>query len=201
MLQAPDRCETPRCQIRRRQILDAATKCFAQYGFHGTSIARLCKAAQMSPGHVYHFFANKEAIIAALIERKLERELAIVDQLENAEDLFQTLVDRVDLGLAQRTDLDNAALDLEILAEAARNPAVAELVQAADELKHQRLQALMRDVRKARNQPGEPDQDAARTLVVMALFDGLAARVVCDPALDRDALIPWLRTAVQALIG
>jgi len=201
MLQDPDRCETPRCRARRRQILEAATKCFAQYGFHGTSIARLCKAAGMSPGHIYHFFENKEAIVAALIEHKLERELAIVDQLENAEDLFQALVDRVDLGLNERTDLDNAALDLEILAEAARNPAVAELVRAADRRKHERLAALMRSVREARNQTGQPDQDAARTLVVMALFDGLAARVICDPRLDRDALIPWLRTAVQALIG
>jgi len=200
MLQESDRCETPRCQARKRQILDAAAKCFAQYGFHGTSIARLCKAARMSPGHVYHFFENKEAIIAALIERKLERELEIVEQLASAEDLFQALVDRVDLGLEERTDLDNAALELEILAEAARNPTVAALVQAADRRKRDRFEDLSRSVREARGQSGEPSDDAARTQVVMALFEGLAARVINNPELDREAMVPWLRTAVQALI-
>lgn len=200
MPQESDRCETPRCQARKSQILDAAAKCFTQYGFHGTSIARLCESVRMSPGHIYHFFANKEAIIAALIERKLERELEIVEQLASADDLFQALVDRVDLGLKERTDLDNAALELEILAEAARNPAVAELVRAADSRKRERLQALSRNVREARGQSGEPADDAARTQVVMALFEGLAARVINNPGLDREAMVPWLRTAVQALI-
>ena len=41
-------------EARREQVLNAAAECFRQGGFHGTSIAQICKRAKMSPGHVYH---------------------------------------------------------------------------------------------------------------------------------------------------
>ena len=56
-----------RGQLRRQQILDAAAACFVREGFHGASIARIAKAAGMSPGNLYHFFPGKEAMIAALV--------------------------------------------------------------------------------------------------------------------------------------
>ena len=191
--------EQPRGQARRRQILDAAAICFAREGFHGTSIAALSKAAGMSPGHIYHFFANKEAIISALIERKLEASLEMVRQFEDAEDVFQALIDRVDVGLNEKTDLDNAALELEILAEAARNPRVAASVRAADRIKHERLMGLLRSVRRARGITHDSDA-AAVTEILMALFDGLAARVINHPDLDREALIPLIRMALRTFI-
>jgi len=54
---------TPR-DARRAQIRAAAGECFRQHGFHGTSIAQISKRAGMSTGHIYHYFENKEAIIA-----------------------------------------------------------------------------------------------------------------------------------------
>ncbi|MTW20217.1 TetR/AcrR family transcriptional regulator [Allochromatium palmeri] len=194
----PER-EQPRGQARRCQILDAAAICFAREGFHGTSIAALSKAAGMSPGHIYHFFENKEAIIAALVERKLEQSLEMVRQFENAEDVFQALIDRVDLGLNEKTDLDNAALELEILAEAARNPRVAASVREADRIKRERLMGVLRSARRARGLTHDSD-GAAVTEILMALFDGLAARVINHPDLDRAALVPLLRTALRTFI-
>ncbi|ADC63732.1 TetR/AcrR family transcriptional regulator [Allochromatium vinosum] len=191
--------EQTRAQTRRRQILDAAAICFAREGFHGTSIAALSKAAGMSPGHIYHFFENKEAIIEALVERKLEQSLEMVSQFENAEDVFQALIDRVDIGLNEKTDLDNAALELEILAEAARNPRVAASVRAADRIKHERLMGLLRSVRRARGLTHDSDA-AAVTEILMALFDGLAARAINHPDLDREALIPLIRIALRTFI-
>lgn len=193
--------EPSRSQARRRQILDAAAICFARTGFHGTSIAALSHATGMSPGHIYHFFANKEAIITALIERKLERSLELVQQFEKAEDIFQALIDRVDVGLYEKTDLDNAALELEILAEAARNPRVAASVQAADRIKRERLIGVLRSVQDAQHSAPEYAKTAALTELFMTLFDGLAVRIVNHPAIDREALLPLLRTALQLLIA
>ncbi|MBK1719758.1 TetR/AcrR family transcriptional regulator [Thiocystis violacea] len=187
--------DLPRALARRRQILDAAATCFAREGFHGTSIAELSKTAGMSPGHIYHFFENKEAIITALVERKLEQSLEMVQQFENAEDVFQALIDRVDIGLTEKTDLDNAALELEILAEAARNPRVAASVRAADRVKRERLMGVLR---RARGQDGAAD--AAVTEIIMALFDGLSARAINHPELDREALLPLLREALRVFI-
>jgi TetR/AcrR family transcriptional regulator, repressor for uid operon len=192
--------EQTRSQTRRRQILDAAAGCFAREGFHGTSIAALSKAAGMSSGHIYHFFENKEAIITALVERKLEDSLEMVRQFENAEDVFQALIDRVDVGLNEKTDLDNAALELEILAEAARNPGVAASVRAADRIKRERLIGVLGRARQALGrEPETPDADAV-TEILMALFDGLAARIINHPELDRAALAPLIRTALRTFI-
>ncbi|QIK36781.1 TetR/AcrR family transcriptional regulator [Caldichromatium japonicum] len=193
--------ELSRGEIRRRQILDAAARCFAQDGFHATSIATLSKATGMSPGHIYHFFANKEAIIGALIERKLAYSLQLVEQFEDAEDLFQALVERVELGLNEKTNLANAALELEILAEAARNPGVAASLRAADQIKRQRLMELIGQARRGRSQEEDPERDiAASTELLMALFDGLAVRAISHPDIDRAALIPLLQKAVATLI-
>ena len=188
----------PRGQARRQQLLESAAACFAREGFHGASIAQISKAAGMSPGHIYHFFENKEAIIAALVQRKLEHSLAVIQQFEHAEDVFQSMLDRVDIGLNEKTDLDNAALELEILAEAARNPVVAALVRAADVTMRAQVQRLLQDARRARGLDGEVEP--AVTEVTMALFDGLTARVVNHPDLDRAALLPVLRTVLRALI-
>lgn len=189
--------DAPRCQQRRRQILDAAAACFAREGFHGTSIATISRHAGMSAGHIYHFFTNKEAIVAALVEQRLEQVLEMVEQFESAEDVFQAMLDRVDLGLRERTDPALAALELEILAEAARNPRVAAMVHEADAIRRARIKAL---VQRTQRRHSPHDNAEAVTEVLMALFEGLTARAVNHPELDREALAPLLRTVMRALL-
>jgi TetR/AcrR family transcriptional regulator, repressor for uid operon len=186
-----------RAQVRRQQILDAAAACFVREGFHGSSIAKISKAAGMSPGHIYHFFESKEAIIAALVQRKLERSLEVVLHFESADDLFQAMIDRVEMGLDEKTDLDTAALEMEILAEAARNPTVAAIVRDADAAKRARLRSLYIAARQARGL--EVADDAAAAEVLMALFEGLSARAISHPDLDKTALLPLLRIALRTL--
>jgi TetR/AcrR family transcriptional regulator, repressor for uid operon len=186
-----------RAQVRRQQILDAAAACFVREGFHGSSIAKISKAAGMSPGHIYHFFESKEAIIAALVQRKLERSLEVVLHFESADDLFQAMIDRVEMGLDEKTDLDTAALEMEILAEAARNPTVAAIVRNADAAKRARLRSLYIAARQARGL--EVADDAAAAEVLMALFEGLSARAISHPDLDKTALLPLLRIALRTL--
>ncbi|HXC54529.1 MAG TPA: helix-turn-helix domain-containing protein [Rhizomicrobium sp.] len=71
---------------RRRQILAAATTCFARRGFHRTTIQDICAEAQLSTGAVYSYFASKEAIIEALAEqgRQFAGKRAAGAQGENA---------------------------------------------------------------------------------------------------------------------
>lgn len=54
---------------RRQHILDAAVRCFARFGFHDATLARICEEAEVSRGAVYHYFESKEDIIDALRER------------------------------------------------------------------------------------------------------------------------------------
>src|ERR1700676_2390852 len=72
---------------RRVQILKAAEDCFRRDGLRGASIDDICTAAHMSPGHLYHYFDSKEAIIEALFESHQKREAAAFDELTSEGDL------------------------------------------------------------------------------------------------------------------
>ncbi|WP_216587511.1 TetR/AcrR family transcriptional regulator [Streptomyces brasiliscabiei] len=67
------RVSQERLDARRRQILDAAARCFARNGFHATSMQDVLKEADLSAGAVYRYFSGKEELIAAIVEEVLGR--------------------------------------------------------------------------------------------------------------------------------
>src|SRR5262245_49836663 len=54
-------------QARRRQILSAALRAFAQQGFHRTTMQDIFREADLSPGAVYSYFTGKHQLIEAII--------------------------------------------------------------------------------------------------------------------------------------
>ena len=71
-----------RAQAQRDRILNAAQQCFIRHGFHAAGMAGIAQAAQMSPGLIYRYFDNKNAIILAIIERQLAEKRANIDSLQ-----------------------------------------------------------------------------------------------------------------------
>lgn len=53
---------------RRDQILEAANECFTQLGTQRTSVADVARAARVSRGTVYRYFADRHVLIEAAIE-------------------------------------------------------------------------------------------------------------------------------------
>ncbi len=53
---------------KRQQILNAALKLFADFGFHATSISSIAKEAGVSKGLMYNYFASKEALLYAITD-------------------------------------------------------------------------------------------------------------------------------------
>jgi AcrR family transcriptional regulator len=62
---------------RMASILDAAETVFAKVGYEEATTHQIADAAEISPGSLYQFFANKEAIAQALVARYIE-ELKLV---------------------------------------------------------------------------------------------------------------------------
>lgn len=58
---------------RREVILTAAARVFADKGFGHTKISDIAAAAGQSHGLVYHYFASKEAVFAAIVDLAMER--------------------------------------------------------------------------------------------------------------------------------
>src|SRR5690625_4018366 len=52
---------------RRAHIRDHAARLFAEQGFERTTTAQICRAAGISPGSLYHYFASKKEIFLALL--------------------------------------------------------------------------------------------------------------------------------------
>jgi TetR/AcrR family transcriptional repressor of uid operon len=185
-----------RNRARRDQILSAAMKCFVENGFHGSSMAELAKRARMSVGHIYHYYESKDAIIEAIVDRDIEEAPGMLDAFSGADDLVAAMMDRLDETVERHLDRDRAALRLEILAEAARNPRIAEKLHSADAAARNRLIRAL----KGRLSNVGPGEVADRVEATAAIFQGLIVRAVHNPDLDRDAFVRTMRLVLRELL-
>jgi AcrR family transcriptional regulator len=188
--------DPPRAEARRAQILAAAADCFCRRGFHGASIAEISHAAGMSAGHIYHYFENKEAIIAGIVAQDLERLLTLTAEFRASRNMLEAMVGHLGQGVRDMVDPATAGLKLEIVAEAARNPRVAEVVRTAD---RQCFASLQETVRALREANGHQDSDVATACmaeVLAALMEGLMVRSIRNPSLD----LPLVTAMVQQVI-
>lgn len=193
--------EAPRAEVRRTQIRAAAEECFRLHGFHGTSIAQISKAAGMSTGHIYHYFENKEAIIADIVAQDMERLLTLTAELRAASDVKAAMIERAVEGVQANLDPDTAGLQLEIVAEAARNPHIAGIVQAAD---RQCIGSLIETIRILRQAAGHRDRKATlagMAEAIAAMFEGLRIRVIRNPDINRDEVVKMFRRMVNDLLS
>jgi AcrR family transcriptional regulator len=62
-------------ELRRDQILQAATVVFARLGFHKARMEDIVKEAGLSKGAVYWYFDSKDEIITTILDRFMDREL------------------------------------------------------------------------------------------------------------------------------
>lgn len=60
-------------QARKRSILDAAERLFAEKGYEGSSIRDVARATGVADGTIYNYFANKEALLDELVRGLIER--------------------------------------------------------------------------------------------------------------------------------
>ena len=57
---------------KRLAILATAKRLFAARGFHGTSVSDLAREVDLPVGSIYTYFANKDAIVQAVVEEGWE---------------------------------------------------------------------------------------------------------------------------------
>ncbi|WP_433435450.1 TetR/AcrR family transcriptional regulator [Nonomuraea sp. CA-141351] len=187
-------------EARRRQILDAARRCFLRNGFHATSMQDVLAEADLSAGAVYRYFKSKDDIIAATASEALAEVASAfeADEATPPPDLGD-IVDLV-LGVGHpplSASRESAQLLVQVWSEALRSPSLcAKLKEVMQEARgvvgglvarHQQRGLLPADV------PAEHVTD-----VLMALVDGfLVFRAVYDHA-DPTAFRSGLRALMSA---
>jgi AcrR family transcriptional regulator len=192
--------ECSRAQARRNQILDAAAYCFRAYGFHGASIANISQQAKMSAGHIYHYFENKEAIIAAIVQRDLDRLTAMWAELAASHDVQETMVELSAERVKDMMDPLWAGLRLEIVTEAARNPEVARIVQASNSCCMENLAKTLRLARQAGGKEDDEETLAAMVEIIASMFEGLMVRAIRNPAIDRERMVSMIQRVMRRII-
>ena len=76
-----------RLEVRRRQILDAATVVFAEQGSERATIREVARQAGVADGTIYNYFADKSDLLLGLVERVCERESGAQPSLPATADL------------------------------------------------------------------------------------------------------------------
>ena len=185
-------------EARRQQILDAASACARRSGFHGASMSEIATAAGMSVGQIYRYFANEEAIIAAIVARDMAEMRDRFSEMKGQDGgLLDAILAKCATAVDDLYDRNRAALTLEVVAEAARNPAVAAILEAADVEERQMQQEMLREVSPA---DWSERERAARGEVLSMLFEGMSVRGVNNPGSDRAAIAEVLRSVIRQVL-
>jgi AcrR family transcriptional regulator len=190
----------------RERIVDEAMRLFSQNGYTATSVAKIEDAAGLTPGAggLYHHFKSKEAVLAAGIERHLER----LGALRRIRGVLGSLGDlRAELKLTARyflAELDEESELLRILASDVRNrPQV--LTAAAEQLVGSALTGFAGWI--AAEAEREMPAEEATALAMFGLGSLLSSRLLRDvigvtvPVDDESLVDAWVQTMATAIAG
>src|SRR3954453_18817692 len=76
---------------KRRQILDGARKVFMDLGFDGASMGKIARAASVSKGTLYVYFAEKSRLFEAIVEQESLEQGEVAFNFDPARDVATTL--------------------------------------------------------------------------------------------------------------
>lgn len=173
---------------RHREILEAAAHCFAQHGFHQTSMQTICAEARLSAGAVYRYFESKDAIIIAIAAQERTEMIELLQHLREAKNVVDGLIEVSRELLFASPTAHSTGLSIEVLVEASRNHDVAEVLRHNDaELKRILIEIL--DIAVARGDIDPKLDSEAIAEIVFSLIDGLIGRSHFDPNHNEASLI------------
>jgi AcrR family transcriptional regulator len=170
----------PPATDHRTRILDAAHRCFVRSGFHRATMQAVAAEAGMSAGNIYRYFASKDAIIAGLSARDRADLAASFAGLNVAGDLMGAFVAIGEHHLV-REPREKMVFLLELWAESARNPAIAEICQDCETDIRGWITGFLTRLVERGEAVADIDVPALSSLL-MSMADGLLARRAREPA-------------------
>jgi AcrR family transcriptional regulator len=155
-------------------LLEAAARVLSERGYAGASTNRIAEVAGASVGTLYEYFANKEEIYDALIEREIAAVLAAIQTVDIELDapIRETLTQVVELGMSAMRHGPDFMRSLEQVPGAVFRRRLAGARQAVIAFVRQLLEAHRRELRV-------DDLDLAAFMVVSAA-EGIGAAASDD---------------------
>jgi len=134
---------------RRREIIDAARRCFLRRGFHQATTDEICREAAITPGGLYHYFRSKKDVIKAVVQDSADQAVAEVTSIAQMSPGPRSALQRLGALLAQTVQspefLDNARLDVEIWSESLRSEDLSTILATGRAALHDALAEIIHD--------------------------------------------------------
>jgi TetR/AcrR family acrAB operon transcriptional repressor/TetR/AcrR family transcriptional repressor of mexAB-oprM operon len=198
----------------RRQLMTAAIDCFARFGYQGTSIDRIARAAGVTKGAIYYHFRDKEELLfEALKDRIGGFEKQVLSEVTPAEDALANLRHVVDACFFHATVSNHRRFIITLMVEALdTNPALSAEFQRI----LRRMRAFVAGVVRRGQDYGSIRPDVAPEMAAAVIAGGIIGAEVQhyqDPAeidlratLDAllEQLAAWLeprRTGAQVAVS
>ncbi len=189
-------------QSRRRQIMDAAIRCFAREGFHRTTMQDIVRETGLSAGAIYRYFRSKEDIVAAIAAEHPAAAAAAFAEVSAVDDVGAALRRLAGVSLGRLADPEEQQwrrVTVQVWGEALRDERVMGIVRGGIDEPVAILAALMRRGQRDGTLPQDLDPDGAAR-VCAAIFQGLVLQQAWDPKLDVDGYIAAVLTLIEALV-
>lgn len=186
---------------KAQRIVDATRTCVAERGVAGATFDHVAREAGVSRGLLHYYFGTKERLLVEVVRRDCDLRMQLLEaQLSGAEDADAFIA----LLRAQLEDFVTAepglvTLIFELFTIARRNDEIA--AEFAELLRRTRVHVA--DLLAAKQADGvlalggEPEAIAD---VLFGLGDGLAIRMISDPARDWGPTVEAGVVAVRALL-
>ncbi len=187
---------------KREEILGAAWRCLSRDGFAGASTADICKEAGISPGHLYHYFDSKEAIVTALTATGLERAETRFHEMMQGSNALTAMISELDKHKKSRDQKHKIfnQFVLELLVESGRNPPLAKIVRANS----RRLKGLLSEFLKSGQSRGQIDPKLDPEVaagMLLGVMDGMKTLGLRDPKADMAASIEQLQLLISRYLS
>jgi AcrR family transcriptional regulator len=183
----------------RAKILAAAHDVFAATGFRGSTLDAVAKRAGMSRAGVLHHFANKQAILIALLDaRDLDLNTNRLPD-DSATELLSSMRESIRAILDGR-DLVKLAHMLTAEAAEADHPAHDWLVQRSRRIRASMAAAF--EASFARGELSRSADSAALAALCLGAIEGLEAQWLADPdEVDVEAGITLLESLIRSALA
>jgi AcrR family transcriptional regulator len=185
LLQCGEACRASKAAARRERLVTVARRLFADHGFHGTGVAQLAAESGIKVGQIYRDFADKEAIVAEIVESDLATFLN-ESELDHAIASGDAAAIRGWLRIFARCEGNSGspALVPEIIAEAARNERIAAIAHA---INRRVRSALSRALVALVPGPEFAERRLQVADLILTIGAGLMHRRIADPDFDEEA--------------
>ncbi|KZN67258.1 TetR/AcrR family transcriptional regulator [Pseudoalteromonas luteoviolacea] len=154
---------------KRKNIIDVATRLFAEHGFEKTPISLICEEAEVSKGLIFHHFKNKNDLLREVFAH-ITSIIEEVDQqdtnVENNEIRMESLINSIFEGMTKPNHRKMYQFNFSVMVHPTTRAIVVDLI----EKRYRGLQASTEEVFRARGH----ENPTVITKMFIAEIDGIA---------------------------